>query len=90
MLLANTARLMVDEQFAALLFCVSAFPVTVLEIFGVEHYRIAIVDSRLNHILLDGPSLQIKFILLKIRQATWLVFFFNQIDHRLRTEVATV
>lgn len=61
--LANTAWLFVDEQFAAFLFCSLTFSVIMLEIFGVEHYRIAIGDSWLYHIILDGPSLQIKFIL---------------------------
>ena len=60
------------------------------EICGVEHYRIAVVYFWVNPIILDGPSLQIKFIVLKIRQAMLPVFlFFSQMDRRLRTKVAT-
>ena len=60
------------------------------EICGVEHYRIAIVYFWVNPIILDRPSLQIKFTVLKIRQAMLPVFlFFSQMDRRLRTKVAT-
>ena len=46
-----------------------------LKLFGLEHYRIAIVDSWLNHTICNGASLQIKFIMLNIKWAELLVHF---------------
>ena len=49
-----------------------------LQVFGVKHGRIAVVGSLVNHIIIDGPSLKIKFVLLKIRQGVSCVHFLSK------------